>query len=210
MKQKDYTEALTLGFLTKWYDSIVNFLGFGQRYYAKAAGHIQPKDQDRILDIGTGTANLAIVIKRKYPKVKIIGVDPDKKILEIAKRKIKKEVLDIELVNAPAQKLPFPSESFDFVVSSLTIHHIPKMFKRESFLEMKRVLKKNGTILIVDFGIPKNLLANVISFMLSLIEDVGPNRKGLIPPTLNELGFKDVQEIESKFGLISFYKARKY
>lgn len=210
MKQRDYTQALTLGFLTKWYDSIVNFLGFGKRYYAKVINYIDPKTQNRVLDVGTGTANLAIAIKRKYPKIKIIGIDPDKKILEIAKRKIKKEGLDIELVNVPAQKLPFSSESFDFVVSSLTIHHIPKLFKRGAFSEMKRVLKKNGAILIVDFGVPKNILANVVSFILSLIEDVGPNRKGLIPRALNDLGFKDIQEVEDKFGLISFYKAKKY
>lgn len=210
MKQKGYTEALTLGFLTKWYDSIINFLGFGKRYYVKITEHIQPKNQDRILDVGTGTANLAIAIKRKYPKIKITGIDPDRKILEIANRKVKKEGLDIELVNVPAQKLPFASESFDFVVSSLTIHHIPKLFKNEAFSEMKRVLKKNGTILIVDFGIPKNIYVNVISFVLSLLEDVGPNRGGLIPNTLSDLGFKDIQEVESKFGMISFYKAKKY
>lgn len=209
MKQRDYTQALTLGFLTKWYDSIVNLLGFGKRYYEKTADYLQPKDQDRILDVGTGTANLAIAIKRKYPRIKITGIDPDKKVLEIAKKKIKKVGFDIELVNASAQKLPFSSESFDFVVSSLAIHHIPKLFKREAFSEMKRVLKKNGTILIVDFGIPKNIYANVISFILSLLEDVGPNRRGLIPNTLSDLGFKNIQEAENKFGLISFYKAKK-
>src|SRR3989344_996623 len=137
MKQRDYTQALTLGFLTKWYDSIVNFLGFGKRYYLKVTDYVKPKDQGRILDVGTGTANLAIAIKRKYPHAKITGIDPDKEILEIAKKKIKKEGLDM--------------------VSSLTIHHIPKMFKREAFSEMRRVLKKNGTILIIDFGIPKNI-----------------------------------------------------
>ncbi|MBI2031713.1 MAG: class I SAM-dependent methyltransferase [Candidatus Levybacteria bacterium] len=209
MKRKDYTQALTLGFFTGWYDSIVNLMGFGKRYYAKAADYIQPGDRDSILDVGTGTANLAIAIRQKYPRVKVTGIDPDKEILEIAKKKIKKEKFDIELINTPAQKLPFPSESFDFVVSSLAIHHIPKSFKKESFSEMKRVLKRNGVILIVDFGIPKNFFADIISFILSLLEDVGPNRKGLIPNALNDLGFKDIKEVGNKFGLISFYKARK-
>lgn len=142
MAKENYREALTLGFLTKWYDSIVNIMGFGKRYYTGVLKYIKPRENDRIIDIGTGTANLALIIKRKYPGVKITGIDPDKKILEIARNKIKKEGLDIKLVNAPAQKLPFSSESFDFVVSSLAIHHIPKLFKKEAFSEMKRVLKK--------------------------------------------------------------------
>ena len=74
---------------------------------------------------------------------------------------------------------------------------------------MYRVLRPGGTILIIDIGVPKNLLAKIAGTVLSLVEAVAPNLRGFIPKALNEAGFGDVQEIESKFGLISFYKAIK-
>lgn len=209
MKKETHTNALTLGFLTPFYDSIVNFLGFGNYFYRKIASQIDPQSRGSILDVGTGTANLALTIKRRCPKAKVIAVDPDENILKIARRKIQKEKIDINLVKAYAQKLPFNSGTFDWIVSSFVIHHIPKPFKKQAFLEMKRVLKPEGKILIIDFGQPKNILANLVTWLASFVEDVGPNRKGLIPMLLSESGFKDIKELDSKFGLISFYKARK-
>lgn len=209
MNKKDYTQALTLEFLTPWYDSIVNLFGFGKSFYTKIASHVDPDSRSSILDVGTGTANLAITIKRRSPKAEVVACDPDEKILKIAKRKIQKEKIDIKLVKALAQKLPFDNGSFDFVVSSFVIHHIPKPFKRQAFLEMRRVLKPHGTILIIDFGEPKNILANLVTWLASFIEDVGPNRNGLIPTLLTESGFKEICEVDNKFGLISFYKAIK-
>ena len=209
MNKKDFTNALTLGFLTPYYDFITNFAGLGRIIYEKIAGYISPKAGDKILDVGTGTANLALTIKRIYPKVKIIGVDPDTKILEIAKRKVTKEKSPISLVQAVAQDLPFKNNTFNFVVSSFVIHHIPSPFKKQAFLEMKRILKREGVIIIVDFGIPKNFLADFLISIFSLVEDVAPNRQGLIPRLLKEVGFTNVKEVASKFAVVSFYKARK-
>ncbi len=149
------------------------------------------------------------MIKKEFPKAQVVGIDPDEKILEIAKSKILKEKLDIKLIKAFAQKLPLKSGSFDYVVSSFAIHHIPAPFKNQAFAEMKRVLKSDGTILIIDIGTPKNLPAKIAGLALSFFESVGPNLKGAIPKALKEVGFYNVKEIETKFGLISFYRARK-
>lgn len=209
MNKKAFTNALTLGFLTPYYDFIANFAGFGPAIYKKITDYINPKAGDKILDVGTGTANLALTIKRKFPKVELIGVDPDAKILEIAKRKITKEKPSISLVQAVAQDLPFKNNTFDFIVSSFVIHHIPRPFKKQTFLEMKRVLKRNGEAVVVDFGIPKNFIASWLLSLFSIIEDVGPNKKGLIPQLLEEVGFKNVKEVASEFAVVSFYKAQK-
>ncbi len=209
MRKKEYTEALTLGFLTRWYDLSINLFAFVKTYYSRIANYLNPKDSDRILDLGTGTANLAISIKRKHPRVRIVGVDPDEKILNIAKKKIRKENLDIKLERGLAQKLPFDDNYFDFVVSSFVIHHIPRPFKEKAFTEIKRVLKNGGTVLIVDFGQPKNIVSRFVSFIFSLFEDIGPAREGFIFKTLIKQGFKNVEEVESSWGMISFYKAKK-
>jgi len=208
MNRKDHIKPLTVGFLTPFYDSVFKIFAF-EKFYKKIASQIPPDKAIHILDIGTGTANLAIAIKKRSPSAKILGIDPDEKILKIAKEKIKKEKLDIKLIKAFAQKLPFKKQSFDYVVSSFAVHHIPPNLKDQAFLEMYRVLRSGGTILIIDIGEPKNLLAKITGTVFSLIESVGPNLRGFIPKALKEVGFYNVKEVESKFGLISFYRARK-
>lgn len=208
MNNKGHIKPLTVGFLTPFYDSVIKIFSF-EKFYTKIADQINPSSKASILDVGTGTANLAIAIKKRFPKVEILGIDPDEKILKIAKEKIKKEKLDIKLIRAFAQKLPFKKQSFNYVVSSFTIHHIPSHLKNQAFLEMYRVLKLGGTILIIDIGVPKNLPAKIAGTVFSLIEAVGPNLRGFIPKALKEVGFQNVLEIENKFGLISFYRAVK-
>ena len=208
MNRKEHIKPLTVGFLTPFYDSIIKIFAFSE-FYQKIAHQIPQDKTVHILDVGCGTANLAIAIKRRSPNAEISGIDPDERILKIAKEKIKKEKLDIKLVKAYAQKLPLKSQSFEYVVSSFAVHHIPSHLKNQAFYEMHRVLRKNGTILIIDIGVPKNLLAKITGTVFSLIEPVGPNLRGFIPKALKDVGFGDVQEIESKFGLISFYRARK-
>ena len=208
MSRKDHIKPLTVGFLTPFYDSVIKIFAF-EKFYQKIASQIPSDKAINILDIGTGTANLAIAIKKRSPNAKILGIDPDEKILKIAKEKIQKEQLDIKLVKAYAQKLPLKSQSFEYVVSSFAVHHIPSDLKGQAFLEMYRVLRSGGTILIIDIGEPKNLWAKITGTVFSLIESVGPNLRGFIPKALKEVGFRDVKEIESKLGLISFYKARK-
>ena len=208
MNRKEHIKPLTVGFLTPFYDSIIKIFSF-DKFYQKIANKIPQDKTVHILDVGCGTANLAIAIKKRSPKAEISGIDPDERILKIAESKIKKEKLDIKLVKAFAQKLPFKKQSFDWVVSSFAVHHIPSHLKNQAFYEMHRVLKKNGTILIIDIGEPKNFLAKIAGTVFSFIESVGPNLRGFTPKALKEVGFSDVQEIESKFGLISFYKARK-
>ena len=208
MNRKEHIQPLTVGFLTPFYDSIIKLFAF-YKFYQKIASQIPKDRKTHILDVGTGTANLAIVIKKRSPNAEILGIDPDEKILKIAKSKIKKEKLDIKFVKAFAQKLPFKKQSFDYVVSSFAIHHIPSHLKNQAFSEMYRVIKPGGTILIIDIGVPKNLPAKIVGAVFSLVEAVGPNLRGFIPEALKEAGFGDVEEIESKFGLVSFYRARK-
>ena len=208
MNRKDHIKPLTVGFLTPFYDSIIKIFAF-EKFYQKIASQIPQNKTVHILDVGCGTANLAIAIKKRSPNAEILGIDPDEKILKIAKEKIQQEKLNIKLVKAFAQKLPLKSNSFDWVVSSFAIHHIPSDLKGQAFYEMYRVLRSGGTILIIDIGVPKNLLAKIAGTVFSVIESVGPNLRGFIPKALKEVGFYNVQEVESKFGLISFYRARK-
>ena len=96
-----------------------------------------------ILDVACGTGDM-IEVWSKYSN-NIIGLDPSKKMLEIAKKRFP----NIKFYQGLAQNLPFEKESFDIVSISFGIRNVVEIDK--AIEEFKRVLKKNGILLILEF-----------------------------------------------------------
>jgi putative AdoMet-dependent methyltransferase len=105
---------------------------------------------DLVLDIGTGTGNLAINFLQRGCKV--IGLDPSARLLELAVKKSPewKERFQVQLCEDPFIRIPFPEQVFKVIASTFSIHHISDDAKRLSVREMKRALKPNGQIIIGD------------------------------------------------------------
>lgn len=101
-----------------------------------------------ILDLCTGTGDMALFLKQTYPNAKITGVDFSEKMLEIARQKHS----DIELLEADCTNLPFADESFDLCVISFGLRNIKDMEK--ALQEIHRVLKKGGVFINLDLGKP--------------------------------------------------------
>jgi len=105
----------------------------------------------RVLDIGTGSARLAMELaKEKKTDFHITGLDISKDMLELAKHNIKKAGLEhrIDLVEASADNMPFPDDTFDLVMSYASLHHWVN--PAAVFREAERVVKKNGAVIIRD------------------------------------------------------------
>lgn len=113
----------------------------------------QPMD---ILDIATGTADLAIRMANDIPSATITGVDLSEKMLEIGKRKILQKKLDqrIHLETADAACLPFKDNRFDAVTAAFGVRNFEHF--EQGLLEMSRVAKNDGVIAILEFSHPKN------------------------------------------------------
>ena len=102
--------------------------------------HLNPKKDGIYLDIGCGTGNYTNKLQQKG--FRFIGIDPSKKMLEKAKIKNK----DIEWKIGSAEHIGLPKNFVDGIIGSLTIHHWTDL--KRGFLELKRVLKPNGNIVI--------------------------------------------------------------
>lgn len=109
--------------------------------------NINNLDGMNILDIGCGTGELVIEIKKLYPKSKVIGVDIAKGMIEKAQEKAKK-IDCIDFLIGDVHKLDFEKNMFDFVFNTISFHHYQEPAK--ALNEMKRVLKPGGKLYILD------------------------------------------------------------
>jgi ubiquinone/menaquinone biosynthesis C-methylase UbiE len=120
---------------------------------------------ESVLDIGCGTGTLAIVAKRQVgASGTVVGIDPSPEMIARATSKAAKAGIDVSFKAAVAEALPFPDGQFDVVLSTLMLHHLPRKVRQQSAREICRVLKPQGRVLAVDFGVPQGksgLLAHV-------------------------------------------------
>lgn len=109
-----------------------------------------------VLDLGTGTARIAILILQRNPKLFIEAVDFSRNMLKLGRQNVHKAEMDgnIVLKYADAKKLQNPGNSFDFVMSNSLVHHLPD--PQPFFSEVKRVAKPNAGMVIRDLVRPKN------------------------------------------------------
>ena len=139
------------------YDALNHLLSFNidkvwRRKTAKAVAKTQPKT---VLDLATGTADLAIAVAKRNPQAHIIGMDISEKMLDIGKAKIKKQELEnqIELCFGDAAALPFEEGSFDAITVAFGVRNFKDLEKGLS--EIHRVLKPGGQAVILEFSMPE-------------------------------------------------------
>lgn len=117
--------------------------------FAELALELGPP-QGLILDAGTGTARIPILMCQRRPQWRIIGIDLAQSMLDVGQKNLEQSGLQqqIQLELVDAKQLPYPDEHFDMVVSNSLIHHLPNPLP--FLLELKRVLKSKGAILLRD------------------------------------------------------------
>jgi demethylmenaquinone methyltransferase/2-methoxy-6-polyprenyl-1,4-benzoquinol methylase len=113
------------------------------------------KDQPQsILDIATGTADVAISLRKLGPK-NIVGLDLSEKMLEVGREKIRKRNLSglIQLVKGDSEQLPYPNDSFDAITVAFGVRNFENL--KQGLAEMCRVVKPGGKVVILEFSRPR-------------------------------------------------------
>lgn len=135
------------------YDPLTKVLGV-DRVRAGLLEYVPLRRSHRLLDLGCGTGTFAVRIKRSYPHLHVVGLDPDADALERARRKARRAGTSIQFDEGMASALPYPDGSFDCVVSSFAFHHLQGEEKPRMLREVCRVLAPGGRFGMVDFAGP--------------------------------------------------------
>jgi ubiquinone/menaquinone biosynthesis C-methylase UbiE len=140
------------------YDPLVTLLG-GNRSRQELIDQASISSGQRILDIGCGTGSFVVLLKRQCSDVDIIGLDPDPKALRRASDKAKRAGVAIQFDRGFADELPYESQTFDRVFSSLMFHHLDEQTQEKTLREVMRVLKLGSSFHLLDFASGHSSLA---------------------------------------------------
>jgi demethylmenaquinone methyltransferase / 2-methoxy-6-polyprenyl-1,4-benzoquinol methylase len=139
------------------YDFLNRFLsaGIDVSWRKKAIRQLAASRPKTLLDVATGTADMAIMASGMLKLEKITGIDISEGMLQIGRGKIKKLGLQnsIELLNGDSETINFKSDSFDAVTVAFGVRNFENLEK--GLAEIKRVLKPGGKLVVLEFSKPK-------------------------------------------------------
>ncbi|MDB5275234.1 MAG: Demethylmenaquinone methyltransferase [Ferruginibacter sp.] len=179
------------------YDFLNRFLSAGVDIWwrKKAIRQLKKLNPKKILDVATGTADVAIMSASILNPEKITGIDISDGMLEIGRTKIKKQGLEktIELVNGDSETIKFADNSFDAVTVAFGVRNFEHLEK--GLAEIKRVLKPGGKLVVLEFSQPKT--AGVTQVYNVYMKLVAPNVGKIFSKNRN--AYKYLDESIKKF-----------
>ena len=208
--RKTYVPGLGHDRLLPLYDPLQKLLGVASAH-RPLVDQAENRPGQRVLEIGCGTGNLAILVKRLHPGAEVVGLDPDPKALARARRKAEREALPVQLNRGFAEDLPYPDGAFDRVLSAFMFHHLEPDGKEKTLHEVRRVLKPDGSVHLLDLGGATVRSDGVVARLQHRSERLRDNFGDRIPTLLREAGFSDAMEVAHRVtifvGRVSYYRA---
>lgn len=179
------------------YDFLNRFLSAGTdiRWRKKALKQLADMHPKTILDVATGTADVAIMAAAQLKPEKITGIDISDGMLEIGWQKVTKAGLQniIELLNGDSETISFNDNSFDAVTVAFGVRNFQNLEKGLS--EIRRVLKPGGKLVVLEFSKPK--LPGIKGMYNLYMKIVAPNMGKLFSKNRN--AYKYLDESIQKF-----------
>jgi ubiquinone/menaquinone biosynthesis C-methylase UbiE len=198
----DYTNRMNKAYnwMAKGYDAFMFVFPLWKKWIKEVIPHIEG---EKVLEVSFGNGYLMT----QYAKddYDIYGIDYNDEMLGIASRKMVVRNIDAQLSKANVERIPFPDNTFDTVINTMAFTGYPDGDSAMS--ELKRVLKKDGKLLLVDFDYPidRNLMGYLTVRLWERLGDIIKDISTLL--TKYDFDFKD-QPIGG-FGSVHLFIARK-
>ncbi len=220
------------GTIAPRYDFLNRLLSFGidRRWRTKAVRLLKYGEGARILDVATGTGDVALEIARSTPvSVRITGADFCREMVELGEVKVAASPYGsrIDFRVAPCEDLPFPDNTFDSITIAFGIRNV--VDRKLGLAEMWRVLRPGGRLIILEFSTPRSRLFRQLYYFYfrRLLPVIGGlfsryNAYKYLPDSvlefpsheessrmIAEAGFKSIHIKELTFGIASIYAGDK-
>ena len=220
------------------FDSIAGKYDFMNRFFSagidmawrKKTIRLLEKDNPKhLLDMATGTADMAIMACRLLQPDKITGIDLSAEMLELGRKKVEKEGFNgkIELLKGDGEAINFPAHSFDAVMVAFGVRNFENL--ENGLKELLRVLKPGGKLVILEFSKPKTGFKTLYNWYMGIVapevagwfrqnkkayqylnrsSNAFPDRQNFTD-ILNRVGFSDTECKPLSFGICCIYSGRK-
>ncbi len=217
--------------ISNGYDNLNRVISFGADlvWRSKVVRLVQEKKPTKILDVATGTADLAINLVKTGAK-EIIGLDISTGMLAVGKEKIEAKKLTniISLVRGDGEQIKYPDDYFDAVTVSFGVRNFEDLNK--GLLEILRVLKPNGVLVVLETSVPEKfpfkqgykLYSEKILPLIGKIFSKDDKAYAYLSKSASEfpygesfnqilknIGFKTVKHEPQTFGVATIYSAIK-
>ncbi len=162
-----------------------------------------------MLDVGCGTGTLALAAARQVgTQGQVHGIDASPQMIAVARRKVRRAGAGLDFQVGLIEDIPFRDDQFDLVLSSLMIHHLPgEDLTRRGLIEIHRVLKPGGCLLVVDLEPPTGgLLKPLMTHLLG--HGMMKNDIRRLPPLVEAAGFIEVRTGRTSHKLLSYVRGR--
>lgn len=213
------------------YDNLNRMISLGtdQGWRKKVLQMVSDTQPETILDIATGTGDLAILLS-KSNATKIVGLDLSAGMLEVGKQKVKALGLDnkIEMMQGDSENLPFQDNTFDAITVAFGVRNFENLEK--GLTEILRVLKPNGIFVILETSVPTKfpfkqgynfymktfmpLMGKIFSKDQKAYEYLSESAKNFpygekLNAILRKVGFENVKHNPQTMGVATIYSASK-
>jgi ubiquinone/menaquinone biosynthesis C-methylase UbiE len=208
--RKPYLPAMGHDRLLPLYDPLQRLLGI-KLVHRQLVDQARIQPDQRILEIGCGTGNLALLVGRLQPDAEVVGLDPDPRALARARRKAERRSLPVRFDRGFAQELPYADASFDRVLSALMFHHLGPDERERALREVRRVLEPGGSLHLVDFGGARERSDGLMARLSHRSPRLQDNFGDRIPTLMREAGLADPSEVAHRvsrvMGRLAYYRA---
>ncbi len=154
LHQSNHGDFLFYGWGSHIYDVVM--VRLTRRLYQRVIGDIAPVlSEGKVLDAGTGPGTLARDIARHLPRLQVYGIDLSEDMIRLAREHAKREQLEerVHFDSGNIAQMPYPDQSFDLVVSTISMHHWYEI--EQPLRDLYRVLRPGGRLWIYDFRLVK-------------------------------------------------------
>ncbi|MBQ6940291.1 MAG: bifunctional demethylmenaquinone methyltransferase/2-methoxy-6-polyprenyl-1,4-benzoquinol methylase UbiE [Alistipes sp.] len=215
------------------YDRLNHILSFNidKLWRRRVVRILRKSNPDMVMDMATGTGDLAIAMAHRIKDVRILGIDLSEEMLAVARQKIESEGVSdrIEVKKGDAENLTFvDSETMDAATVAFGVRNFENLEK--GLTEIYRTLRTGGKLIVLEFSIPRNPLVRWVYAQYShrLLPCIGAmlskDRQAYdyLPDSVEEfpsperfaeilrgVGFSDIKARSQSFGIAHIYEATK-